>query len=145
MNPSLLILLLLTITSAALPVKFRWDANPPADAVKEYRVYQLSDNGPRILKATIQATADPKQTSGPIEADSGQQYVLTAVNIFESEPSDPVTIPNKPSKPGLIEVVEIQVSSNLKEWDSIAMVPLKNDRDPVRFIRTRIVSVLPSP
>jgi hypothetical protein len=140
----LLILWALILVVFGFPANFRWNANPPAEAVTKYRIYQLPTEGPRILKATIPATAEPKQLSGPLDVESGQRFVVTAYNgTFESEPSDPVTVPVKPSKPGAVEVVEIEVSANMTDWEPVALVPLKTD-DPARFIRTRIITVTPN-
>lgn len=143
MKTTLLILLALASLASAFPVKFRWNANPPAESVTEYRIYQLPTEGPRILKATITATAEPKQVSGPLEVESGQRYVVTAANgTFESEPSDPLTIPVKPSKPGQFEIT-LEGSADLTEWVPIAKAVIETDA-PTKLFRTRITT-LPIP
>lgn len=141
---TILILLALATLASAFPAKIRWDKNPAAENVTEYRIYQTID-GAKVLKQTIPANqdAEPKQ-SAPIEVNGGEVLTITAWNGFESEHSDPVTVPVKPSNPGTVEVVEIEVSANMTEWQPIALVPLKTDA-PARFIRTRITTVTPSP
>jgi hypothetical protein len=134
----LLLLIALALTASAFPARLRWNANPPEEAITEYLVWQVIDGKP-VLRLTVTATADPKQST-PLEVESGQVYQVTAWNGFESEPSDPVTIPAIPTKPGAVEVVEIEVSANMTDWEPVALVPLKTD-DPARFIRTRIVTI----
>jgi len=137
---TILVILALAATCQAFPAKIRWNKNPPAENVKEYRIYKQVDGKP-VLFATAPAVvdADTKQTF-PIEVQGGEILTVTAWNVFESEHSDPVTVPVKPSKPGAVEVVEIEVSSNMEDWEPVALVPLKT-ADPARFIRTRIITV----
>jgi hypothetical protein len=65
---------------------------------------------------------------------------MTAFNGTESAPSDPVTIPEAaapPSAPTGLRVVEIQTSSNLTEWDTIAFVPVEG----TGFVRARTITL----
>lgn len=139
MKTAILILsLAMSLAAAAFPARLKWNKNPQAENIQEYRIHQIV-NGIPVLRLTHPATAGPEtvERSIPLEMESGQVYTVTAFNGFESDPSDPLTIPAKPSKPGTPEVVEVQVSVNNVEWKTIAYVPLKAD-DPARFIRTRI-------
>jgi hypothetical protein len=139
---TLLILLALTTLASAFPAKLRWNKNPADENVTEYRVWKWTEGKP-IIFANVPADttlADPKQST-PIEVNGGEILTVTAFNgTFESEHSDSITVPMKPSKPGAVEVVEIEVSSNLTDWEPVALVPLKTD-DPARFVRTRIVTI----
>jgi hypothetical protein len=134
----LLVFYALILVVFGFPAKLRWSANPPAENVTEYRVYKQI-NGAPVLFATVPATVEAKQ-SAPIDVQGGEVLTVTAFNGFESEHSDPVTVTVKPSKPGAVEVVEIEVSANMTDWEPVALVPLKTD-DPARFIRTRIITI----
>jgi hypothetical protein len=135
---TIIFIFILAVTCSAFPAKLRWNANLPAENVTEYRIYKQLNGAPALI-ATVPATDDPKQST-PIDVQGGEVLTVTAFNGFESEPSDPVTVPVKPSKPGEVEVVEIEVSANMTDWEPVALVPLKTD-DPARFIRTRIVTI----
>lgn len=140
-----IIILLLTINTlaSAFPAKLKWNRNPEPD-ILEYRVWQIMPDGTKVLRQTVlpasNALTTDKIVSQSIEMESGQVYTVTAFNGFESEPADPYTIPAKPVKPSNLEVVEIQVSSNLKDWETIALVPSRT-KDPVRFVRAGIATI----
>ena len=141
---TLLILLATAIAATAFPATLRWDKNPIEEGITEYRVYQIVD-GNRVLKLTVPATQGPEpKESTPMELQGKEVLVVTAFNGFESEPSDPVTVPVKPSKPGVIEVVEIRVTTNTKDFTTLAYVPLKEPNTPTRFIDARIITVQPN-
>jgi hypothetical protein len=138
---TLLTLLALASLASAFPARFKWNKNPAGENITEYRIHQLVDGVP-VLRLTHPATAGPEtfERSTALEVETGQVYTVTAFNGFASEPSDPLTVPAVPTKPGAVEVVEIEVSSNLTDWEPVAFVTLKTD-DPARFIRTRIITV----
>lgn len=139
----ILVILALAAACQAFPAKLKWNRNPEPD-ISEYRIYQVIDGVPVLKQTVIPAAEGDKITSQPIDMESGQVYTVTAYNGFESEHSDPVTVPVKPSKPGAVEVVEIEVSANNTDWEPVALVPLKTEAH-ARFIRTRITTVTPSP
>ncbi len=127
---TLLILLALAATLTARPVKLRWNPNPPDDNVTEYRVFRGLEELGRINGTTI-----------TVEANTGDVLHVIAANAYGiSEPSDPVTVPALPTNPTGLEVVEIQVSSNLTDWETIALVPSRT-KDAVRFVRAGITTI----
>lgn len=151
----LLILLALAAHCLAANIGLKWNPNPPDDQVTKYTVTATTpgpDGNPIVLTRDAVATEAGGEVPVRVSFEGlteGLTYTFTvkAFNEFgESEPSDPVvyTVPKKPSKPGGLEVVEIQTSSNLTEWKPLAYVPLKTD-DAARFVRARITTVTPNP
>lgn len=129
---TLLILLALAATLTARPVKLRWNPNPPEENVTEYRVFRGLEELGRINGTAI-----------TVEANTGDVLHVIAANAYGiSEPSDPVTVPALPTKPTGLQVVEIQVSSNLTDWETIALVPLKT-ATPARHIRAGLTTIQP--
>ncbi len=119
--------------------KLEWSANPPTENITGYRVYRIvGDQQTKIADIAAPTTAIVSTT---IEAIAGDVIVVTAINAYgESVISDPAIIQLPPSKPLGLRVVEIQTSDNLKEWDTLAYVPLK-DQSPKRFVRASITEI----
>jgi len=73
-------------------------------------------------------------------------FEMVAISgTIESPPSARITHAVKPGAPVKLRVVEIQTSSNLRDWETIAMIPQDPDKAPAEFVRARIASVLPAP
>lgn len=135
--------LLLSLASAlsAAEIKLVWDAAPPpvppAAKVTAWRVYRM-EGAARTLLATV---TSPAVT---IQGEPGQVIGVTAFNGLESQPVT-ITLPSQPSPPTGLRVVEIQTSANLKDWKTIAYVPLHEAGESSRFVRSKISEVLPAP
>lgn len=107
---TILILLSLATLAAAFPAKLRWNKNAPDEGVTEYRVWKWTDGIPALV-ATVPAVADAEQQqSHAMELQGREVLTVTAFNGFESDHSDQVTVPVKPTKPGGVEVIEVTVT-----------------------------------
>jgi hypothetical protein len=132
---TILAILALTVLCNAGQYRVTWDAHPDA-TVREFRVY-------RITGAVRELLATSPVSAAVIETGPGTVIAVTAFNGAESALSDPVTIPaaiQPPQPPTGLRVVEIQTSSNLTDWDTIAYVPLHDD-SPQRFVRAHLTTI----
>ena len=122
-----------------------WDKYPEAYTVT---IYQESiDDLPDAELGSIKVDpANPalETVEVTVNDDAATLYAV-AINAdnFTSEKSDPLHVPAKMPSPSRlmlktsIAMVEIQTSSNLSDWESVAFVPLKT-QSPTRFIRANI-------
>lgn len=142
---TLLSLIILAIAAsepvAAEVLQLSWDKNPEPEPITYQVVYgrtkeAMTETLPPTDKLVIQT---PELASGT--------WIFGVVAIGEtgarSEMSDTVTYEVKLSPPTKLRVVEIQTSSNLKEWKTIALVPQSPDQSPTEFVRARISAVTP--
>lgn len=116
MKTILLIILCFCSCAAAGQFSVAWDAHPDA-TVREFRIYRI-DGPARVLLAS------PAASPATITANPGDIIAVSAFNGAESGLSAFVTIPAAPVPPTGLRVVEIQTSSNLKDWQTIAFVPV---------------------
>lgn len=130
------------IPAAADPVKIQWDQNPEPD-IAEYRLFKQVDGAdPELVPTTqIKAVDDGKpvvQTT--IDLKGGEKLYVIAVNTtgLTSPPSETLTIPGAPSKPKGPVVIELQQSSNMKEWEPLAQHYQKGEG--VKFYRLKVVT-----
>jgi hypothetical protein len=115
-----------------------WDAHADP-SVTQFNVY-------RIKGATRELLASSNTTSAKVIADPGDVIAVTAYNGAESVLSEPAMVPIKPvtppppAAPTGLQVVEIETSSNLGDWEPVAWVPLLPDpkKQPAKFVRARI-------
>lgn len=125
---TLLLSLLLCGVACARTVTLVWDANPPADQVTVYRVYELVPAGwTQIGETTTPRFEVGERTPGKYE------FAITAVNFWgeslrsesATTPAAPPSIPLPPSIEGAKRVV-LEKSDDLERWtvaayyDSIA-------------------------
>lgn len=129
---SIILFVLATLAHAA-PFSVAWDDHPDK-SVTEFRVYRIAGTV-RTLLATS-ATSPAR-----IEAATGDTIAVTAFNGMESPLSAFVLIASPPAAPTGLRVVEIQTSANLKDWETIAYVPVA---EPKGFVRARTLT-LPKP
>ena len=118
-----------------------WDANPEPDIAG----YVLSYRPVLAPEAqTIDVTDGVETPVTDLEPGVTYQFSVHAYNTSgEHGPeSDPITyrVPNPPSAPTTLRVVEIQTSANLKDWKTIALVPQSPESEPAEFVRARITS-----
>lgn len=81
-----------------MTIQLSWDANPAAELVGEYKVYQSFNGGPFELLATVAA---PDTTLDIVDPATGQyNWRVSAVNLAgEGSQSSTVTGPSLPSIP----------------------------------------------
>jgi hypothetical protein len=131
----ILLLVLLTLTlsvsARAATYKLKWNPNPPEEGVLAYRIYKITEAGRELL-----GTAPTNRIE--TEAQPGDRLVVTAWNGSESEPSDELVIPAPPTKPGAPVILELEQSSNMKDWRPLARNYVEPD-GPQQFFRLRIV------
>ena len=141
---SILLLLALSLHALAAQVGVKWNPNPAEENILRYEVtYGTPDDNGTMVWQTLDAGPNVRATVPDLVEGKTYTFTVRAYNADGvSEPSDPVTyrVPKPPTKPAGLEVVEIEVSSNLTDWEPVALVPLKTE-DPARFIRTRIITV----
>lgn len=70
--------------------------------------------------------------------DGTQSASIAELNVIEA------TAPAPPATPKGLRVVEIQTSSNLADWKTIAMIPQDPGNTPAEFVRARL-STIPAP
>jgi hypothetical protein len=136
----ILILLALASIASAFPARFKWNKNPAGENIREYRLYQVVE-GVKVLRLTHPATVGPEtvERTVALEVETGETYVVTAYNDFESEPSDPKIIPVKPTKPGQLEIV-LEGTEDAVKWIPIAKATVDIDV-PVKLFRTRVTTI----
>lgn len=125
------------VSSSAMDVTLTWAANPATEKVTEYRIYKLSGTTKTLLTSSVTTTTK-------ITVAGGESIIVTAFNGIESDPSTAIVIPTiaKPTPPASVKIVEIQVSDNLKEWRSIAYIPLDEKNKNAMFVRGTITEIL---
>lgn len=122
--------ILLAILALALPAlagtaTIAWDANPPAEAIKGYKVYYGTATGSYTQIVDVGVTTQIVLDLGP-----GEYFLnVTAYNAsgLEGTFSEELafTVPASPPTPVKgIRVVEIQTSSNLVDWEPLAWIPV---------------------
>lgn len=126
-----------------LTANVRWNNNPAEDEVTHYEVRY--GKAPGVYD---QGFTTLTNTAAIINLEPGVTYyfVVVAFNAYgQSEPSDMVSklMPKPPTKPGGVQVVEVLVSSNLTDWETIAFVPLIKKDQPARFIKTNLAMIYP--
>lgn len=133
---ALLILLLLAIQARAVTVAFEWDANPPADAVTGYVLFEALPNGDSRKLAEVDSKT--LTASGDFTGGKHSVYVIARSGGIESPPSDPVsfTVPGKPGTPR-IKVV-LQTSADLDNWEDLAVAYVPENQR--QFFRATIQS-----
>jgi hypothetical protein len=141
---ALLLLLALAAHAHALSANLTWNPNPPEDEVTRYEVRY--GTAPGTYTQTVSTTTTGAKATNLLPGVT-YYFVVVAFNaVGESPPSDEVSkaMPPLPSKPAGVRVVEIEVSLDLKEWKTIAYVPLVDADANSRFIRSRLATVSPA-
>lgn len=116
-----------------VPVVFKWDANPEREKVVGYKLKIVSAAG------DLREIDVPGATETPATVSAGDVATVRAYNEIglESSESEPLAI-SAPGKPGALRMrhtVEIQESSNLKEWRTLATVTTYDSADRQGFFR----------
>ena len=138
---TLLTLLALTTQLIAGPVTVAWDANPPAENVTGYKVHYgtASRTYPTVVDVANVTTLTLELAPGV--------YYLNATAYNSAGDSDfpeelVITMPGTPPTPPKgLRVVEIQTSSNLRDWSPVAWVPAG---EPPVFLRA-VTKEIPKP
>lgn len=139
----LLILFLLTALAPAADVTLAWDAN--AEPGVSYRLSY--GTAPGALLTSLTTTTQTQQTVTGLAPGTTYHFAVVAiVQGLVSAPSEVVTytVAKAPSAPKNLRIVEIQTSANLKDWETIAMIPQDPSKAPANFVRAR-VTTLPLP
>jgi hypothetical protein len=129
------LILALTLPAAAVPVTIAWDA--PPEPVTSYRVtyVQTPLAAQTVNVAITQATMDlPPGT---------WTFSVSAANAMGRSPESATLVYQVqvlPSAPTNLRVVEIQTSSNLRDWKTVALIPQFPDEIPAEFVRARIAN-----
>lgn len=129
-----------------------WDKHPE-NATTE--IYQVVPEGEDKKLGSIPTIAGNPPEEMVITIPDGETKIYAvAVNdsnpnaIVTSDKSELLVIPKKPSSvtfPRLkfsMKIVEIQTSSNMKEWETLAYIPIIT-QSPARFLRSSISEVKP--
>jgi hypothetical protein len=131
--PSLI--LALTLPAAAVPVTLAWDA--PPEPVTSYRVTYVS---PPLAPQTVNVTT----TQATMDLTPGTwTFSVSAANSAGRSPESATLVYQllvPPSAPKNLRVVEIQTSSNLRDWKTVALIPQDPDEAPAEFVRARIAN-----
>ncbi len=118
-----------------------WDKNPEPEPL----TYQIS-YGRSTDKLDQKLPATEAVTTTTPELASGVWYFgVQAINAtgMRGPISDVISYTVELSAPKKLRVVEIQTSSNLADWKTIALVPQDPDEAPAEFVRARISTVTP--
>lgn len=102
---AILALLLLTVSGLAADITLAWDANPAAEQVTKYNVYEILPTGKKLLGST-------SGTELKLSLEPGQKTLaVSAVNAWGESPlSDPLVLPNIALKPQRLRVT-LEVSA----------------------------------
>ena len=137
----LLPILILTAQLLAGTVTIAWDANPPEENVSGYRVHYGT-----VSRTYTEVVDVANVTTIALQLDPGV-YFLNVLAYNAAGDSDfpeelVVTMPGAPPTPPKgLRVVEIQTSSNLRDWSPVAWVPAG---DPPVFLRA-VTKEIPKP
>jgi hypothetical protein len=122
--------------------------------IKGYQFYLSADGtnwGEPVASGEIPQGKQPAAVTFPAQParylrlvilsaqDGNSAASLAELNIIEA------TAPVPPAAPKGLRVVEIQTSSNLTDWKTIAMIPQDPGNTPAEFVRARLTSVIPTP
>lgn len=126
---------LATLTGGG-PVTLAWDANAPEQKITSYVV----EYGPTAaLEQRLTVTAPTATT--PDLPPGTYHFAVRAVNAQGSSALSAVvthTLPPAATAPAGLRVVEIQTSSNLQDWRTIAMIPQTPGEPAAEFVRARL-------
>lgn len=150
MKTLLLILLLALPLTADRVLTVTWDKYPSADTIVIYEVGKDGSKDRELGKVAIDPSNPALESVEVTVGDTATTLYAIARNSanFESDKSEPLPVPDKlptPGKPRVkisMKMVEIQTSSNLKDWQPLAYVPLVTS-SPARFIRAGITEITP--
>lgn len=124
-------------------VTLAWDANPAAEHVTRYRL----DYGPTPELGKSVETPAP-QVTVPDLSPGTWHFSVVAINsrglVSPASEALSYVVLVPPTAPAKLRVVEIQTSSNLTDWKTIAMIPQDPAAKPAEFVRARI-STLEAP
>jgi hypothetical protein len=133
-----LIVMLLLYMAIGAPVTLEWDASAGA---LSYELHYGTDPA-NLNNVRVSDTTD---ITIPELAPGVWHFAVRAVGLngLKSPFSEPIThtVVAPPEAPKNLRVVEIQTSSNLKDWKTIALVPQAPDEIPAEFVRARIASI----
>ena len=124
-----------------------WDPTPPPDSarVKGYKMYVRQDG---ILLSTIDSGLTTTLTIPSLPLGKTYAFTVTAYDEYgiESTETEPLIVPlGVPvSPPSNLRVVEIQISHDLKEWRSLAFIPV-SDEDMPLFVRGKTTTIDKAP
>ena len=122
-----------------------WDKYPEPHTITIYQE-SVDDLPDAELGSVLVDPTNPTLESVEVTVnDDPSTLYAVAINAdnFPSEKSDPLHVPAKMPPPSRLmlktsmAMVEIQTSSNLADWESVAFIPLKTE-SPTRFIRANI-------
>lgn len=127
----------LTTLVNAVDVKCTWNANIAADGVVRYELYYSTGTA---VPTKIDIAAPLTEATIPnLIAGSTYTFYMKAANallISAASPPVVITLPTPPSPPtGLKVVVIVQVSSNKRDWRTIANIPVE---DTDKFVKATI-------
>jgi hypothetical protein len=100
-----LILSTLALAAAAptADLHFIWNANPPADNVTKYRIYEIEESN-TVLRAEVPGNMTNGVVAGVV-LDRRRTYVCRAVNaVAESANSNPAYVDAQPSAPTGVKI-----------------------------------------
>lgn len=138
-----LLLVLLAPLCQAVNVRVSWDAPQPEHKVLVTDVFYRKADDAREAQVRV---SQPENSVIIEDFEEGAVYVFSVRYASELDVSErsvevyarmPVFIPPPNPQVEIADVVEIQVSRDNMNWDTIALMPLRT-ADPRRFIRARI-------
>lgn len=122
--------------ASAEEVVVLWDKNPENNIIG-YELHIQTGETSRL----VDVKGDTKVT---VNLERGDVIKVRAYNSQDLRGpwSDTLTY-TPPGKPGglKVKVVEIQTSSNLTEWQTIALVPRDPANKPAEFVRARVAEI----
>ena len=142
MKTTLLALLALTAISQALTIA--WNKNPETNIIG-YIVSYGTERGNYTVDLPVVTDNRLIVDTATLAAGNTYYFVVKAKNSqgLISLPSDVITyaylVP--PSAPTGVHIVEIETSMNLKDWETIAYVPLDPKYADKKFVRASITDI----